>query len=116
PGPDNAPDGDIGRVDVGKQGTLRGGNAFPILQVIMHGVQTHGFRNLRSIILAVRLPARIGRAGRTALVESYPIVLHISPRLGQHTPCGQLRRDSRTVSPVAMSGERNGCQPLWKWT
>ena len=29
----------------------------------MHGVQTHGFRNLRSIILAVRLPARIGRAG-----------------------------------------------------
>src|SRR5699024_618227 len=75
PGSDNAPDGDIGRVDVGKQGALRSGNAFPVLQVIMHGVQAHGFRNLRSIILAVRLPARIGRAGRAALVEINPIVL-----------------------------------------
>ena len=42
PGSDNAPDGDIGRIDVGKQGACRAGNAFTALQVRMHGVQEHG--------------------------------------------------------------------------
>ena len=114
PGSDNAPDGDIGCVDVGKQGTLRGGNAFPVLQVIMHGVQAHGSRNLRSIILAVRLPARIGRAGRAALVEINPIVLYIAPRLGQHTACGQLRGCGKRLPAPACAGIGHQRQYLGK--
>ena len=58
-----------------------GGNAFPVLQVIIHGVQAHGFHNLRSIILTVRLLAHIGRTRRVALVTINPIILHSAPRL-----------------------------------
>ena len=104
PGSDNAPDRDIGRVDIGKQLALRGRNAFPVLQIIMHSVQPHGFRNLRSVILTVRLPARIGRAGGAALVEIDSILLHIAPRLGEHTACGKLRGSGKCLPATARTG------------
>ena len=80
----------------------------------MHGVQTHGFRNLRSIILAVRFPARIGRAGRAALIEINPIVVHIAPRLGQHTACGQLRGRGKCLPAPACAGIGHQRQYLGK--
>lgn len=45
-GAHNAPDGNIGRIDIGKQGAFRSGNALPVFQIIMYGVQPHDFRDL----------------------------------------------------------------------
>ena len=89
--PDNPPDGDKRRVYIRKELALGGEDPFPVFKVISDAGNAHRFRHLAGVILAVRFVAGVGCALRAALVEIDAVVLHESPRLPQHTVCGQLR-------------------------
>ena len=102
----------IRNIFIRKQRTLGRGNSFPVFKVIMHCIQTHSLCDLRCIILAVRLSSGIGSTTGSTLIKIDSLVLHVSPCLGKHAVCGQLRRRGKYLFALPSTRVCNQCQHL----
>ena len=102
--PYNAANGDKRRVDAGKQPAFGSGNALPIFQVIMHGVQPHNSGDLRGIGFTIWFPPGIGSAACSALVKKDAVALDQPPCFGKHTAGSQLGGGSKRLMAPAHAG------------
>ena len=93
-------DGHIGMVNVGKQ--LAGGAepTFPLRQTVWNRVNPHGGGDLRGVVFAIRLCARVAAAVCAALVQR-DFSADSAPALGQHTVCRKFRAGSQRRAVAA---------------
>lgn len=98
------PDGDVGGVYVREQLALGSQDVLPVLQVVVDAMEPHALGDLAGVVLAVRLPAGVGRALRAALVEIDAVPLDEPPRLAQHALGGQLRGGGEDFPALADAG------------
>ena len=105
-------DGHIGMVDVGKQ--LAGGAepTFPLRQTVWNRVNPHGGGDLRGVVFAIWLCARVVAAVCAALVQR-DLAADSAPALGQHTVCRKFRAGSqRRAVAASVAGEGDEGQHL----